>query len=96
MLHPDDEPCRGVDFDKDDEPCEPDFRCGWCDDYGWLYIYDQRTDAIIGTRPCPRLNDPLWHPPATPVPLAAPVVMQLGHDPGCDGTCGYPDGCPPF
>jgi hypothetical protein len=98
-MRPDDEPCRGVDCDPNYEPSEPldsDPNCGSCDDYGFIYLYHASTDAILGTRPCPDLGDPVRHPPAAPVPVAAPVITVLGHDLGCDGSCSYPSGCPPF
>ena len=78
-----------------DEAPEPDPNCGSCDDYGFIYLYHASTDAILGTRPCPDLGDPDRHPPVAPVPLNV-ITTALGHDPGCDGTCGYSGGCPPF
>lgn len=80
----------------DDEPPDPDFTCWNCEDWGFVYRYGSSTDAILGTRPCVYLNDPAKHPPAAPVPVTAILVTALGHMPGCDGSCGYPGGCPPF
>lgn len=96
-----DEPCRGVWDDDDYEPSEPpdfsDFTCGTCGDTGTIEQHHPSFDHVIGGGPCPNLDDPIKHPPSTPVPLNLELVLP-GHMPGCDGDCnfGYPDGCPPF
>lgn len=79
-----------------DGPPEPDPNCWSCLDYGYIETFHPSTDARMGSLPCPDLNDPKRHPPATPVPLQVTTVP--GHGPDCDGTCDYkyPDGCPPF
>lgn len=98
----DDDPTRDIitgetfcGANPDSDRHEPE-RCPECGGYGWTDIHHASTDAVIGGRPCSRLDDPEWHPPATPVPLQIQDVP--GHHPDCDGTCNHehPDGCPPF
>jgi len=64
MLREGDEPCRGV--DRGAEPLEPpDFGrhdCLSCMDEGYITLYDQGTDAVIGSRQCPEINNPMRHP----------------------------------
>jgi hypothetical protein len=68
-------------------------RCWSCMGYGYIEICHPSTDAVIGHRPCPDLNNPKRHPPAEPVPVAVAVVPA--HLPQCTGE-GSALCCPPF
>lgn len=36
--------------------------CSTCEDYGFYYIHDASTDAVIGTRRCDMVGNPWNHP----------------------------------
>lgn len=72
---------------------ERSITCWDCLNTGAIDIHHHSTDAVIGWRPCPSLNNKRKHPPATPVPLA--VTTVAAHTPECDGS-GRINCCPPF